>query len=165
MFWNWNLRYFLWESWNTHLWGQDSSDSPLVWEECVPCPNLPVWTSPTGHGCSVIWDLILVEVCCSDSEQIGLIDIEWPSNFSTSFNLSLAERFGVLNLLLFSLVASDGVHNLVEFGNPSLFEAQIDRALVFFQFWKKYTRRPDGVETGGIILYKWVELSLWRRFC
>ena len=32
---------------------------------------------------------------------------------------------------MFSLVATDGVHTLVEFGIPSLFVAQIDRTLVF----------------------------------
>ena len=36
-----------------------------------------------------------------------------------------------MNLLLFSLVTTDGVHTLVEFGDSSLFVAQIDRTLVF----------------------------------
>ena len=76
----------------------------------------------------------------------------WPD-----YNLSNLNKFAnsypdpiitlILNLtlilaltLLFPLVATDGVHTLVEFGNPSVFVVQIDQKLVFPNSAKVYTR-------------------------
>ena len=93
------------------------------------------------------------------------VDRYWSSNFSTSF---MAPFYWSSMISVFSREVEPplvflgrhwwGTH-LSGIRYPVTVCSTDWSDVSFFQFCKKYTRRPDGVETGGIILCKWGKLQ------